>query len=111
VKLDKGDFIGRAAMERAKAAGISRALCCLTIDEPSAVALGGEPILLGGEPLGRVTSGGYGYTVRKSIAYGYLPAEHSKPGTRAEVELFGTRYAATVEKEPLYDPKGERVRG
>jgi len=111
VKLDKGDFIGRAALERAKAEGLSRKLSCLTIEEPSAVALGGEPILLGSEVLGRVTSGGYGYTVRKSIAYGYLPVERSKPGTRLEVELFGTRFPATVEKEPLYDPKGERVRG
>ena len=52
----------------------------------------------------------YGYTVRKSIAYCYLPLALAKPGTRLETELFGERVGLTVEKEPLYDPKGERIK-
>jgi glycine cleavage system aminomethyltransferase T len=79
--------------------------------DPAAVALGGEPILGGGGIAGRVSSAGYGFTLRKSIAYGYLPAELAQPGTPLEVELFGERLPATVEREPLHDPKGERVRG
>jgi glycine cleavage system T protein len=110
VKLEKGDFIGRKALVDARARGLTRKLCCLTIDDPAAVALGGEPLLDGDRVLGRVTSGGYGYTVRRSIAYGYLPAEIAHPDARVEVELFGERCPATVMAEPLYDPKGERIR-
>lgn len=102
VKLKKGDFLGRAALEQAKSAGLKRKLCCLTLNDPHAVALGGEPLLDGEQALGRVTSGGYGYTVRQSIAYGYLPIAYTTPGTQLELLLFGQRYVATVMKEPLY---------
>ena len=110
VKLKKGDFSGREALERVKAEGVRRKLCCLTLDNPGAVALGGEPLLDGERVVGRVTSGGYGYTVRQSIGYGYLPTEYAAPGTIVEVSLFGTRYRATVMKEPLYDPKNEKIK-
>jgi glycine cleavage system aminomethyltransferase T len=60
--------------------------------------------------LGYVTSAGYGYTVRQSIAYGYLPVEYAVSGTGVEVQLFGIKYAATVMKEPLYDAKNEKIR-
>jgi glycine cleavage system aminomethyltransferase T/glycine/D-amino acid oxidase-like deaminating enzyme len=111
VKLNKGDFLGRAALERIKAQGLTRKLCCLVLDDPRAVALGGEPLLSpDGAVLGRVTSGGYGYTIRQSIAYGYLPVAFAAPGTRLAVQLFGEQYEATVMKEPLYDPKNEKVK-
>lgn len=110
VKLKKGDFLGKAALERVKAEGVTRKLCCLIIDEPGAVALGGEPLLDGKRVLGRVTSGGYGYTARQSIAYGYLPIDYAAPGTRVTLQLFGEDYGATVTKEPLYDPKNEKIK-
>ena len=110
VKLDKGEFIGRAALARARERGLSQRLCCLTLAEPELVALGGEPILNGGEVVGRVTSGGYGYTVARSIAYGYLPTELAKPGTALAIEVFGSRVAATVEREPLLDPTNTRIK-
>ena len=66
---------------------------------------------VGGELAGRVTSGGYGYTVGRSIAYAYLPAASVAPGTPVEVEIFGEWVAGEVAAEPLYDPKGERLRG
>ena len=110
VKLSKGDFLGKAALERIRARGLTRKLCCLTLDDPCAVALGGEPLLDGERVFGRVTSGGYGYTVRQSIAYGYLPVEYATPGTQVQVQLFGVLYGATVMKEPLYDPKNEKIK-
>ena len=110
VKLQKGDFIGRSALERIKAQGVTRKLCCLVLDDPAAVGLGGEPLLDGERVLGHVTSAGYGYTLRQSIAYGYLPIAYAVPGTRIDVQLFGTRYAATVMKEPLFDPKNEKIK-
>ena len=107
VKLDKpGGFAGRDALTR----DVSRRLACLVLDDPRQVVLGGEPIRVGRDIAGRVTSGGFGYTLRASIAYGYLPVECTTPGTRVEVDLFGMWIAATVSAEPLYDPRGTRVR-
>jgi 4-methylaminobutanoate oxidase (formaldehyde-forming) len=111
VKLDKGDFIGRAALVRQKAEGLTTKLVCLTLADPTVVALGGEPILAEGRTIGRVTSGGYGYTVGASIAYGYVPVASAAPGTRLAAELFGETVAATVSQEPLYDPRGQKIRG
>jgi glycine cleavage system aminomethyltransferase T len=105
VKGDK-EFIGHAAL-RAEPA---RRLCCLVLEDGRAVALGNEPVRVGDTVAGRVTSGGYGYTVERSIAYAYLPAEHSAPGTEVDVEVFGTRVTGAVAAEPLYDRRGERIR-
>jgi 4-methylaminobutanoate oxidase (formaldehyde-forming) len=108
VKLDKGDFVGREALAAAAAAP-ARMLRCLVLEDPRAVALGSEPVRVGEAPVGRVTSGGYGYTVRRSIAYAYLPAEHDV-GTEVAVEIFGEWVAGEVAGEPLFDPQGARIR-
>ncbi len=110
VALDKGDFIGREALLKQKQNGIQTRLCCLTLADPTAIAIGKEPIRAGDRVIGWVTSGGYGYTVRKSIVYGYLPIEHAAVGTELDVEILGERIKAVVEREPLYDPKGERIK-
>ena len=55
-----------------------------------------------------MTSGGYGYTVERSIAYAYLPAAAVRAGRAVEVEIFGEWVAGEVAEEPLWDPKGER---
>jgi 4-methylaminobutanoate oxidase (formaldehyde-forming) len=107
VKLDKGEFIGREALLAAKP---ERRLACLVLADPRAVALGSEPVRIEGEAVGRVTSGGYGYTVERSIAYAYLPAGDAEPGRPVEVEIFGEGVAGEVAAEPLYDPSGERIR-
>jgi 4-methylaminobutanoate oxidase (formaldehyde-forming) len=109
VALDKGDFIGREALLKQKQAGLQTKLCCLTLADNTAVVIGKEPIRAGDKIIGWVTSGGYGYTIGKSIAYGYLPMEHAKVGAQLDVEIFGERIKAVVEREPLYDPKGERI--
>ena len=73
------------------------------LEDPRSVALGNEPVRVDGEVLGRVTSGGYGYTVERSIAYAYLPAE-VEPGTAVEVDIFGEWIPGEVAREPLFDP-------
>ena len=108
VKLDKGEFVGRDALLAAEQP--KRRLACLVLDDPRAVALGSEPVRVSGEVVGRVTSGGYGYTVERSIAYAYLPSAAAAPGTGVEVEIFGEWIAGNVAEEPLFDPKGERIR-
>ncbi len=59
--------------------------------------------------MGRVTSGGYGFSVERSIAYAYLPADVAI-GTRGEVDVFGTWVGFEVAREPLFDPSGSRIR-
>ncbi len=107
VKKDRA-FSGSSAL--AEATEPSRRLRCLVLEDPRSVALGNEPVRVGGEILGRVTSGGYGYTVGRSIAYAYLPAEIGV-GTPVEVDIFGEWVGGEVAAEPLFDPSGERVRG
>jgi glycine cleavage system aminomethyltransferase T/glycine/D-amino acid oxidase-like deaminating enzyme len=110
-RLDKGaDFIGRAALVEAKEAGPRKRLRCLVLDDPRSVALGNEPIRVAGRIVGRVTSGGYGFAVERSIAYGYLPPDQAAIGTRGEIEVFGEWIGFEVAREPLYDPDGERIR-
>ncbi|HTW20808.1 MAG TPA: FAD-dependent oxidoreductase [Mycobacteriales bacterium] len=102
VKLDKeGGFEGRDALVAAKARGLERKLCAIVLDDPADVVLGSEPVAIDGRVAGRVTSGGYGYTVRRSIAYAYLGVEHAVPGTTVTVDLFGRWAPGAVVKEPV----------
>jgi glycine cleavage system aminomethyltransferase T len=109
VKLDKGDFIGRSALLTKRETPAKTKLACLVLDDPRSVALGSEPVRIAGEVVGRVTSGGYGYTVEKSIAYAYVPAS-AEIGAQVEVEIFGTWVPGQIAKEPLYDPNGIQIR-
>jgi glycine cleavage system T protein len=108
VKLDKEDFSGRDALVAKREP--RRRLACIVLHDPRSVALGSEPVRIDGRILGRVTSGGYGYTVEKSIAYAYVPSADAEVGRPVEVEIFGEWVAGEVASEPLYDPAGEAVR-
>jgi 4-methylaminobutanoate oxidase (formaldehyde-forming) len=110
VKLDKGEFTGRQALRQAVAEGPRRRLSCLVLADPRSVALGNEPVFAEGEVVGRITSGGVGYAVGKSIAFAYLPVDLAAGGTSLAVEVFGERVSAEVGPDPLYDPRGERIR-
>jgi 4-methylaminobutanoate oxidase (formaldehyde-forming) len=111
VRLDKAtDFVGRDALLEARSAPPRKRLRCLVLDDPRSVALGNEPLRVSGRIVGRVTSGGYGFAVERSIAFGYLPTEQAAIGTRGEVEVFGTWVGFEVAREPLWDPDGVRIR-
>jgi 4-methylaminobutanoate oxidase (formaldehyde-forming) len=99
-----GSFVGADALREPE-----RRLRCLVLKDPRSVALGNEPVRVGDEVCGRVTTGGYGYTVGQSIAYAYLPTEHGI-GTEVQVDIFGRWVAGEVVREPLFDPRGERLR-
>ncbi len=109
VKLEKGEFIGREALIKKRESPAGTRLACLVLNEPHSVALGSEPVRVGGDIAGRVTSGGYGYAVGRSIAYAFVPAS-VKEGEPVEVEIFGTWVPGRVSEDPLYDPQGARVR-
>src|SRR5689334_21599297 len=105
---DDKDYVGAAALRERE---VGKRLACLLLDDPRAVALGNEPVAAGGEVVGRVTSGGYGYTVGASIAYAYVPPAYADPGTGLAVDVFGTWIWARLAAEPLYDPASDRVKG
>jgi 4-methylaminobutanoate oxidase (formaldehyde-forming) len=111
VRDDGADFIGREALLAARRdGGPQRRLACLVLDDPRSVALGEEPVRVNGQLVGRVTSGGFGYTVERSVAYAYLPSDDAIPGTPVDVEIFGRWVHGSVAAEPLFDPSGERIR-
>ena len=110
VRLKKGDFLGRDALVAAKAKGLKKKLCCMTLDEPGAAILGYEPIMDGETNLGYVTSADFGYTVGKFIAYGYLPIGYAEAGTSVEIHYFDKVFKATVTDEPMFDRKMERLK-
>ncbi|HEY3106930.1 MAG TPA: FAD-dependent oxidoreductase, partial [Gaiellaceae bacterium] len=110
VKLEKDDFVGRDALLAARDRPLEKKLVCLVLEDPRSVALGSEPVRISQDVVGRVTSGGYGYTMARSIAYAYLPAGVAATGQAVEVEIFGEWIAGEVAEEPLWDPDGARIR-
>lgn len=117
VKLRKNvDFLGRRALEEAKGTRPAKMLAAFTVDEPEVVLVGRETILRNGEPVGYLTSGGYGYTIGRNIGYGYVRSSEGVDETylaSGSYELVVTmdRIPAKLHLQPLYDPAGERVRG
>jgi glycine cleavage system aminomethyltransferase T/glycine/D-amino acid oxidase-like deaminating enzyme len=115
VRSDK-EFLGSTALVRSRATrtGVdgqpARNLACLTLADPRQVVLGNEPIRIGGATVGRVTTGAPGYTVERSIAFGYVPADSAVPGTPVEVLVFGEWVAGEVAAAPLFDPDNTRIR-
>ncbi len=108
VALDKSDFIGREALAEIKAASLTRKLCSFTIDG-FAPLHGGETILHGGRVVGSTTSVGYGHTLSKTIAFGYLPMEIAGQKDFV-IEAFGKAHKAQRGPRCLYDAKMERLK-
>ena len=117
VKLRKNtDFVGRAALGKINGAALPKRLAGFTVDDPEIVLLGRETILRNGEPVGYLTSGGYGYTAGKSIGYGYVRnadgvSDDFLASGDYELVVAMQRTKAALHMEPLYDPKAERVKG
>lgn len=109
VRMDRGDFVGRAALEQLGSP--TRKLTALLLDDPAAVVLGKEPVYVdgaAGAPAGYVTSASYGYTLGRCVAYAWLPPLET--GAGVHIEYFGEKVPATVAEEPLFDPKMTRIR-
>ena len=109
VKLDK-DFIGAEVVKarRERDAGIRLVYC--TVDADDADAMGNEPVFDGERIIGITTSGAYGHSVRRSLAFAYVESAYAEPGTTFDIGILGERRPATVQAEPLYDPRNERLR-
>ncbi len=108
------EFRGRDAFLRQKETGVRKMLAAFTVD-PEVVLLGRETIYRDGERVGWLTSGGYGYTIGRSIGYGYV--RNAGGVTRDwvldahyELEVGGGRVPAELSLQPLYDPSNSRVK-
>jgi dimethylglycine dehydrogenase len=79
-------------------------------DVDDADALGNNPILKDGKPVGRATSGGYGWRLGKSLVLAIVQPDLADVGTELEIEILGKRYKTTVIEESPYDPTNEKLR-
>jgi sarcosine dehydrogenase len=117
VKLGRNtDFMGRAALLEAAGRPPAKRLAGFTTEDPQVVLLGRETILRNGEPVGYLTSGGFGYTVGLPIGYGYVRRAEGVDDAwlqEGEYELVvaGDRVRARLHLRPLYDPEGRKIRG
>ena len=117
-KLKTGiDFLGREAVERARAAGPRRRLVSLVIDDPDIMAWGGELVLRDGVAAGQITSVAWGETIGSCVGLGYVwspdgdvvTADFVRSG-RYEVNVGGDVRPATVSLKPPFDPASARIR-
>jgi dimethylglycine dehydrogenase len=110
IKADK-DFLNKAAWEAIRDRAPREEMALIEIDPTVADASGSEPIFLpDGTPVGQVSSGGYGYSVGKSLALCYLKAGRVAPGDTVHVAILGRPHTARRLAEPPFDPQGLRLR-
>jgi aminomethyltransferase len=98
---DEADFVGRAALVRAREAGIQRRLVCLRASERGVIRTGYD-ILHGGKQVSTVSSGGFSPTLGTSIAMAYLPLALTEEGTHVMVDVRGRPLPAEVVPRPFY---------
>jgi sarcosine dehydrogenase len=108
-------FLGREALEAQRQAGLKKLLAIFTVDDPSVILLGRETIYRDGARVGWLASGGFGHSIGKPIGLGYVrrPEGLDEAFVRSgayELEVAGQRVPATVQLEPLLDPKMERIK-
>ena len=109
------DFLGRVALEAMRGKPLKKRLACFVCEDESATLVGRETVLRNGEPIGYLSSGGYGYTIGRPVGLGYLRRAEGVSEDWAlsgdyELVIAETRSPARVSFSPLYDPKGERPR-
>jgi dimethylglycine dehydrogenase len=112
VRLGKGDFVGKAALERQLAAGVPHRFVTFEVHGVTdADPLGNEPLFdKSGTLIGRATAGGYGATLRKSLGLGYIKPQFAAVGTEIQIEILGERKAATILVDSPYDPDNSDLR-
>lgn len=111
LRLDKDDFIGKAASQQRKQDGITQKLVYCEIEDGNNDSHGGEAVVDGDKTIGITTSGGYGHRSGKSLAFAYVHPDYTEPGCTFDLLLLGENRKATVLAEPAFDPANERLRG
>ncbi len=110
VNMDKNDFIGKQALQEQLDHGFRKLFVSMTIDCDIAPAHSGDPVFAGELQVGSITSGGYGFRVKRNIAYAFVDPDQAKTGTALTVGILGEKYAAIVVDPILYDPENNLVR-
>ena len=83
----------------------------LVLDDPQAVPLGNEPVLLDGAIVGQTTSAAYGYRIGRPLALAYLEVMLAKEGQSLALDIAGVALRGSVTTAPAFDPQGSRMRG
>ena len=109
IRTDKA-FVGKEAALEQLATRPRRQLRLLAIESTDPDPCGGEPVLLDGEPVARLTSAAWGYTIGAALGFAYLPATGLAGARSLEVEIQGRKVPARVLSEAPYDPSGARLR-
>lgn len=110
VKLDKGDFIGRAALEKIYKSGPSRKLIGFEIGDKPVTVANKSPITIDGKQVGHVTFVGFSPTLKKAIGLGYVTTSVAKDGNQLTLTADSGSIQAKIVPIPFYDPKGTRIR-
>jgi aminomethyltransferase len=100
-KLNKGDFIGRERLMRQKEEGVRQKLVGFEMSERG-IARDGQEVIIGGERLGRVTSGSPAPYLKKNIGLAYVPVEFASEGQAIEIDVRGRSVAAAIVRTPFY---------
>jgi 4-methylaminobutanoate oxidase (formaldehyde-forming) len=114
VKTDKPDFIGRDAVLRKKAEGLSQRLVQFKLKDAEPLLFHNEAVIRDGEVIGYLSSGGYGHYEGAAMGMGYVPCQGETLAevlaSKYEIEVAGVRVEAEAQTKPFYDPKGERAK-
>lgn len=111
IAMDKpGGFIGRDALAKLDPAKPKHRTVYVAIDDADPLFVHDETLFCNGIPVGRLTSGSYGYTLGRAVGIAAVDTDTDFSGN-FEVQCKGQLYPATVSRRPFYDPKGERLRG
>lgn len=105
-----GGYTGAEALSKIDPNTLSKRLVCLVLDHPQHVVLGKEPVLHEGKAVGYVTSAYFGHTIGKPLAYAWVPAALSAPGTALTIRYFNNGYPAAVGQDPQFDPQMTRLK-
>jgi dimethylglycine dehydrogenase len=110
IDFAKPDFVGKSAALTERTSGPKRRFVVMEVADADTEVIGYESVMHEGTAVGYVTSGAYGHCIGRSLAAGYVPSALALEGARFEIDILGQLRRATVHLEPLYDPKGLRLR-
>ncbi len=105
VRMEKPEFVGKTALAARRTAGPVRNLVTLRLDSIDAPARGGASLMAGDTVVGTVTSGGWGYRVGQNLAYAFIDANRTGPGTDFVIDVLGNRITADVVPTGPYVPR------
>jgi dimethylglycine dehydrogenase len=110
IRLEKDDFIGKAASLSRKQKGQRMKLVCFAVENTDADCRGNEPVYHDGKVVGITTSGGFGHAVNQSLAFAYVQPDMIAAGTTFDVMMFTEMRSARIVSDPVWDPKNERLK-